>query len=184
MPETGPAQPDFTVRQARGADWPEVAMLHALSWQSAYRGIYPDRFLDEEVVEDRRRWWRGMLPEMDGEDDAVFLAERGGRTIGFACIRRKADPAGPLLDNLHVHPSCRRGGIGRCLIGAAASWLVGKAPDAALLLDVWAANAPARAFYRRLGAEEVERFEEPIPGGGTAPIVRMRWRRAIGLLSG
>jgi ribosomal protein S18 acetylase RimI-like enzyme len=83
-----------------------------------------------------------------------------------------------LLDNLHVRPECKGGGIGRRLIGAGASWLTDRSPDAPLQLYVWAANHAARGFYDRRGAKEVERFEEEVPGGGTAPIVRMRWERA------
>jgi ribosomal protein S18 acetylase RimI-like enzyme len=166
------------VRRARPDDWPAVAALHALSWQSAYRGIYPDAFLDRDVVEDRRAFWRERLPAMDGESDAVFVAERDDKPIGFVCIRRESDPAGPVLDNLHVDPECKGGGIGRRLIRAAASWLTDRSPDASLQLYVWAANHAARGFYDRLGAVEVERFEEEVPGGGMASIVRMRWERA------
>ena len=174
--------PDVAIRMARAKDWPEVAALHALSWQTAYRGIYPDAFLDFAVVEDRRAAWRERLPAMDGETDIVLLAERRGRPVGFACLRRECDPAGPLLDNLHVHPDVRGGGVGRRLVGAGASWLVGRSPDASLQLYVWAANSAARDFYLGLGAEAVEQFEEAVPGGGTAPIVRMRWPRASRLV--
>jgi ribosomal protein S18 acetylase RimI-like enzyme len=141
---SGPA--GLVIRRARGVDWREVAALHALSWQTAYRGIYPEAFLDADVVEDRRAWWRDRLPEVDGESDEVFLAEREGRPVGFACLRRESDPAGPLLDNLHVRPDCRGGGVGRQLIRAGASWLVERSPDASLQLYVWAANLAARNF--------------------------------------
>jgi GNAT superfamily N-acetyltransferase len=174
--------PDVRIRMARALDWPEVAALHALSWQTAYRGIYPDAFLDSAVVEDRRAAWRERLPGMDGETDIVLLAERDGQPVGFACLRRQSDPAGPLLDNLHVRPDRRGDGVGRRLVGAGASWLVDRSPDASLQLLVWAANAAARDFYLGLAAEEVGRFEESIPGGGTAPIVRMRWPRASSLV--
>ena len=68
------------------------------------------------------------------------------------------------------------------VFGLGASWLVGRSPDASLQLYVWAANAAARGFYLQLGAEAVEQFEQSVPGGGTAPIVRMRWPRASRLV--
>jgi GNAT superfamily N-acetyltransferase len=114
---------------------------------------------------------------MDPEVDAVFLAEAAGEPVGFACIRLEAGSAGPLLDNLHVVPDRKGEGIGRRLIEAAAAWLVGKDPEAALQLGVWADNAPARRFYARLGGREVETIEAPTPGGGTAPRIRVRWER-------
>jgi hypothetical protein len=105
----------IAIRRAAGADWRAVAGLHAASWRSAYRGIYPDAFLDEEVVEDRRNFWRKALAEMNGDRGAVFLAELGA-PAGFACVRRDNDPSGPLLDNLHVLPDRKGLGIGRSLL--------------------------------------------------------------------
>ena len=107
----------------------------------------------------------------------MFLAEEDGNPLGFACIRRRHDAHGPLLDNLHVLPERKGGGIGRQLLREGAAWLVDKEPDAALIFYVWAAN-PSLGFYRRLGAEEAEQFDEETPGGGAAPIIRMCWPRA------
>ena len=115
---------------------------------------------------------------MDPEFDAVFLAADGGEAVGFACLRRTAEPEGPLLDNLHVLPERKGEGIGRRLIAAAAEWLVAKEPGAALQLGVWKDNAQARAFYARLGGREVEERVLPAEGGGTAPQIRVRWERA------
>jgi ribosomal protein S18 acetylase RimI-like enzyme len=171
-----------TILRATPDQWGMVAGLHAASWRSAYRGIYPDRFLDDEVTEDRRDYWRGALPGMTGDRDAVFLALHGSEPVGFACIRRDQDPAGPLLDNLHILPGLKRRGTGRRLLAAGTAWLVEREPDASLQLFVWAANRPARGFYRHLGAIEVERFDAPVPGGAAAPILRMRWPEARALL--
>lgn len=169
------------LRRAEPEDWAAVAAIHAASWQSAYRGIYPDSHLDYEVPQERQAFWRQALAAMDPEVDAVFLAEDSGAAIGFACIRREADPAGPLLDNLHVMPERKGEGIGRRLIAAAASWLVGRDPDSALQLVVWSDNRPARGFYAALGGREVEEFEAATPGGGRAPQIRVRWESAAEL---
>jgi ribosomal protein S18 acetylase RimI-like enzyme len=171
----------IVIHEAGPADWPSVAAIHTASWQSAYRGIYPDSYLDGEAAEERRAFWQQALAAIDPEHDAVFLAEAEGAAIGFVCIRRRAESAGPLLDNLHVLPGRKGEGIGRRLMAAAAAWLVEKEPEAPLQLVVWADNAAARAFYARLGGREVERFEAPTPGGGSAPELRVRWERAADL---
>lgn len=168
------------LRRAGPDDWAAVAAIHAASWRSAYRGIYPDSYLDEEVPGERCAFWQDALAAMDPEVDAVFLAEEADRAIGFACVRREAE-AGPLLDNLHVLPDCKGRGIGRRLIAAAAKWLVGEDPDAALQLVVWSDNLPARRFYARLGGRETEEFDVATPGGGTARQIRVRWDRAAEL---
>lgn len=170
------------LRRAGQDDWPAVAAIHAASWRSAYRGIYPDSYLDEEVPEERRAYWRDALAAMDSELDAVFLAEEADEAIGFACLRRKAEAAGPLLDNLHVLPERKGEGTGRRLIAAAAGWLVGRESGAALQLVVWSDNRRARAFYARLGGREVETFEVATPGGGKALQIRVRWERAAELV--
>jgi ribosomal protein S18 acetylase RimI-like enzyme len=171
----------MSIRPALPSDWAVIAAIHAASWRSAYRGIYPDSYLEEEAPAERRAFWCEAFGGMDRDFDAVFLAEQAREPVGFACVRRKAEAAGPLLDNLHVLPGRKGEGIGRRLIAAAASWLVEKEPEAALQLVVWADNVPARRFYESLGGCEAEVFDAPIPGGGTAPQVRVRWERAADL---
>lgn len=173
--------PPVTLRRAGPSDWAAIAGIHAASWRSAYRGIYPDSYLDEQAPAERRSFWCEAFGGMDPELDAVFLAEQAGEAVGFACVRRKAEAAGPLLDNLHVLPGRKGEGIGRRLIAAAAAWLAAKEPEAALQLVVWADNVAARRFYEWLGGREAEVFEAPTPGGGTAPQVRVRWDRAADL---
>jgi ribosomal protein S18 acetylase RimI-like enzyme len=172
----------IALRRASPNDWEAVAAIHAASWRSAYRGIYPDAYLDSEVPEERRAFWRIALDKMDPELDAVFLAEEAGGAVGFACIRRKAEAEGPLLDNLHVLPERQSEGIGRRLIAAAAAWLTWKEPEAPLQLVVWKDNVAARRFYARMGGREVEEFEVETPGGGSAAQLRVRWKRAVELL--
>jgi ribosomal protein S18 acetylase RimI-like enzyme len=174
--------PPITLRRAGPDDWPAIAAIHVASWRSAYRGIYSDSYLDDEAPEERRDFWRRALAEMDPELDAVFIAEDEGAAVGFACLRRAADPQGPLLDNLHVRPDRKGEGIGRRLLREAAAWLVGKEPGAALQLGVWADNVAARGFYAGLGGREEAPLDKPTHGGGTAPQLRVRWARAADLL--
>jgi GNAT superfamily N-acetyltransferase len=170
------------IRRAGADDWAAVSAIHVASWRSAYRGIYPDSYVDREAPNERPAYWRSALAERDPEIDAVFVAEEAGIPVGFACLRRKAGMAGALLDNLHVLPDRRGEGIGRRLMAAVAAWLVETEPDAALRLGVWADNCAARGFYARLGGLEVERVDLPTPGGGTALQIGVKWERAADLL--
>ena len=169
------------IRRASAADWEAVAALHAASWRSAYRGIYPDSFLDGPVFEERRDHWRGFFAR-PRPDDAAFLAE-DAEPVGFACIRHRFDPAGPLLDNLHVRPDRKGEGIGTSLLARAVGWLVERDRHAPLQLLVWEPNLAARGYYASLGGREAEISAARFPAGqrarsfacaGTAPVTFSR----------
>ena len=48
------------VRAAASADMPAIADIHASSWRVAYRGLFPDAFLDGPLVDNRLAHWWGF----------------------------------------------------------------------------------------------------------------------------
>jgi hypothetical protein len=81
---------------------------------------------------------------------AVLLAWRGGEGVGFVAAWLRSRDC--YVDNLHVLPDLRGGGIGRALIGAAAQRLAATGATSASL-GVFAANEGALRFYAALGGE-------------------------------
>jgi GNAT superfamily N-acetyltransferase len=85
----------------------------------------------------------------------VLVAELDGRVAGYASFLPgyNTDIAAPALFmlDLFVVPSRRNGGIGRALVQAVAREAVGRGLTC-LEWGVRGDNAPARRFYRRLGA--------------------------------
>ena len=168
--------------QAGDAD--AVAALHAASWRSAYRGILPDSFLDHGLDDERRAAWRERLQAAPLASAFGQVADgTDGRLVGFAYVVRHEDPVwGTLVDNLHVHPEAKGGGIGRRLLQAVARQL---GPDHVQPLYLWVldANEPAKRFYAKLGAEFTEQVTETLPFGGVAlPTWRCVWRHPAALL--
>ena len=103
----------MTIRAAGLADAGVIAQLHTRSWQSAYRGILSDDFLQGPLPENRRVLWHGRLAEPDRTDQIVLVDEQEGAIRGFACAYLEADPEwGCLLDNLHVVPDLKGQGVG------------------------------------------------------------------------
>ena len=50
-------------RDAAFSDADDIALLHTLSWQNAYRGLFSDEFLERDAIADRKAVWRQRLAE-------------------------------------------------------------------------------------------------------------------------
>lgn len=172
-----------TLRPMTPADADAVAALHAASWRSAYRGIFSGRFLDHEVTQERRRAWRERLQENPSNTDWGLVAEDGhGCMIGFAYVIPNHDPDwGHYVDNLHVAPDFKGGGLGRRLMQAVASQLPSE-PPRPLHLWVLHANEPAKRFYARLGAEFAEQRLDDSLADERHLVRRCVWRTPSTLL--
>jgi ribosomal protein S18 acetylase RimI-like enzyme len=144
------------IRPARLEDAPALARLQVDSYRSAYAGILPQDFLDQFTYDDQERDWSEMLSPAARD---VILAAEGGdsRLRGYAVARAPASFPPPYdceLLSLHVRQDVHRRGIGRALVSATAEALTARGLRA-LMLWVLEAN-PARGFYERLGAVQLD----------------------------
>lgn len=159
------------IRPATAADAAAIADLHQRSWRSAYRGLLPDSYLDGPAgAELTARWGEAFAKDEPRRVILVAMAPDG--IAGFVA----AWPRGPeraLIDNLHVAPGQRGGGLGRRLMGRAAAELRRRGFET-VFLEVIEGNHDARGFYRRLGGVEGELFVEPI-GGHPTPVLPVAW---------
>ena len=165
------------LRPMLAADADSVTALHAASWRSAYRGILTDDYLDHEVDADRQSVWRDRLqsPAAGAASPAfgIVAEDAGGQMIGFAYVMLDHDPVwGTLVDNLHVHPDAKGGGIGRKLLQAVVRELGAEHRRQPLFLWVLDANEAAKRFYARLGAEFTDQaMSTPFDGQP-----KLKWR--------
>lgn len=128
-----------------------VAALHTASWRTAYRDILSEAYLANAHVE-RAQYWQARMAAWNPARSFLALAEQDGDALGFACVMADAEPEhGALLDNLHVRPDVKRGGIGRQLLVRAGAWVAATLPGTAMHLTVYCANENAVGFYRRMG---------------------------------
>jgi ribosomal protein S18 acetylase RimI-like enzyme len=101
------------------------------------------------------------LSDADSETNvAAFLARNPG--LSFVAMDGEAlvgtilcghDGRRGLIHHLAVHPACRRAGLGRGLVNSALGALRAAGVHKCHLL-VFKSNAAARAFWRRIDAEE------------------------------
>jgi [ribosomal protein S18]-alanine N-acetyltransferase len=126
-------EPGIMIRRATKVDLPAIAAIEAESFPSP--------------------WGEGLYrPELTRPASVFLVAEAAGETTGYACAFAVLDEAHLL--KLAVRPELRRRGIGRALLAALAAALRDMGARE-LWLEVRAGNQAGRAFYRRLGFDEV-----------------------------
>ena len=144
-------------REAVAADTQQIAALHITNWRETYRGSMLDHYLDYEVEEERLNHWRERMSHPP-ENMLVYLAEVGGKLVGFVCAFGNQDPDyGTLVENLHTHKSVRGQGVGKRLLKKAAEWSLETYPDGGMYLEVLESNTAAQGFYAALGGKVVDR---------------------------
>jgi GNAT superfamily N-acetyltransferase len=88
-----------------------------------------------------------------------------------------------LLDNLHVAPDVRGGGVGRLLLGTVAREVRAREWHRGLHLWVFEANTGARRFYERHGASVVRVAPIETSDGSTNSGVCYAWTDSSVLLT-
>jgi hypothetical protein len=74
----------IVIRPAISHDAPAIAVVQVETWQTAYRGVVTDDFLDQMSVEDRANRWSEILQK---PNTITFVAENDGQQIiGFGTI--------------------------------------------------------------------------------------------------
>jgi len=149
------------VRLGTADDAEGVARVQVETWQAAYAHALPAEQLQalsmEAAVERHRRW------------PPTFVAEVGGRIVGFVSVGKSRDPdTDGELFAIYVHPEHWGAGIGRELIEAGEDELrrLGHRDAVLWVLDD---NPRARRFYEIAGwavdgtSREIEIFGFDIP---------------------
>jgi GNAT superfamily N-acetyltransferase len=141
------------MRRAEVRDAPAIGDIHVRAWQTAYRGIWSDAFLDSLSIERRTDEWREWLASPRDEFQ-VWVAEQENRVVGFCSFGPAREDDVPAITGelymIYVLPELKRAGVGTALIAQAEQSLRDAGYDLAVL---WMLNenASAGAFYTRAG---------------------------------
>lgn len=165
------------VRAAVAEDAYAVAQVHVRSWQSAYRGLIAQEYLDSLAPETRAG--RYTFGRMGFQLPSTLVAVDGTAIRGLAILGlcRDSDLAnfGELMA-IYVDPTYVGSGIGQLLMAAARERLrlVGVREAVLWVLD---GNVGARRFYERDGwrvdgAHRTSTY-------GDVPVAEVRYRRAL-----
>lgn len=171
------------VRPAVVADAAGITEVHVRAWQVAYRGIFPDSFLDDfdSQMDERRRRWETIIVAPDHAGTVTLVTDDGvGRITGWASHGPSRDsdvtlPTGEIY-GIYVHPGHWRAGDGTELMTACVEQMAAaRLPEATLW--VLEDNKAARRFYERRGWRPdgaTDWFER-----GAARAVEVRYRRPL-----
>lgn len=151
------------LRVARPEDAPAIAAVHVRAWQTAYRGIVPDSYLDTlNVAASEERWQEHLAHPSEAE--TTFVAEFAGHArktpgaiIGFASggpERYGVAGYDGELYAIYLLAEHRGKGIGRRLVATIARWLSERGTKS-LVIWVLKENVTGRAFYEALGGQLV-----------------------------
>jgi ribosomal protein S18 acetylase RimI-like enzyme len=167
----------WELRRATGADAVAVAAMHVRAWQTAYRGIVPDPFLDSLDVAARAGRYSFDRAEPGGPE--TWIAVDGKDVVGMVNISRSRDEDLPELGEvraLYVAPDRWRSGAGSTLM-ARAERLLTDAGFTEALLWVLEDNARACGFYEAAGWEVDGRVKTVEIGG--RELGEVRYRKAL-----
>jgi len=173
--------PRVILRRAGPGDAAEIGATHVRSWQSAYRGLLPQEYLDRLDPVARAGRWRQMLQDMDWSRGGVLVIAAEAEIFGFTGFgpTRDADddPAqvGEIA-SIYLLPQVWGTGLGRRLMSSALTHLAdaGYVQAALWVLD---SNARARRFYAKGGWAEDGAVKQDDSYG--FPMTEVRYRRPL-----
>lgn len=167
------------VREMTLDDCERVAEIRIRGWQTAYRGLMPQPYLDAlSVAEDAERR-RERFRQSDGSV-VNLVAERDGELVGWAAHGPYRDgevrTSDAELYAIYVDAARFGGGIGHALLQEAVRQCAA-AGHSRLYLWVLAGNTRARAFYERAGFHP-DGAEEPFEVDGV-PVPEVRYVKSL-----
>jgi GNAT superfamily N-acetyltransferase len=143
----------YTIRPAKPEDAEGLTRVHVRSWQSSYRGLLAQEFLDTIDFPKRLAMWRHTLAHP--ENFGVYAAETPdtGELVGFCAVgKSRGDPPGfpGELYSIYLLEEAKGLGVGHALFQEGLQWLRehGLWPVALWVLKE---NTRARRFYERMG---------------------------------
>lgn len=152
MDQTLKKQETYNIREMRVEDAKDVALIHTQAWQSAYKGIVPQKFLDEIDLKKRQdNWAKGI--ENDPTLIRLVATNDYGKVLGFVCGLNNRDKNPNISGELwaiYVNPNSTSNGIGQTLFKGFVEKLVSRD---IFSMNVWVLeeNIQARQFYEKMG---------------------------------
>ncbi|MSP50014.1 MAG: GNAT family N-acetyltransferase [Alphaproteobacteria bacterium] len=163
------------IRHAEFDDSAGIARVQIETWRTAYRGIMPQRLLDDMNDVRISAFWAQVIAEAQGRS-FCFVAQAGERVVGFSSggpRQHSNDPARGEVYALYVLPEFQGRGVGRRLVVTSLERMLELGISEGRIWTL-SDNAPARGFYERMGGIATDLGHNDI-GGIKYPEVAYDW---------
>jgi len=136
---------DIRIREAKPADFANVAQMHYPVWRRSWSGILADYLLD--MLGAPKRWATETYPQdLSRPGWSMWIAESDGKTLGMTIFGPDAvNPDDLQIDALYTAEESQRLGIGGRLLDRA----VRANPPGDVILWCAEKNLKAREFYEK-----------------------------------
>jgi ribosomal protein S18 acetylase RimI-like enzyme len=144
-----------------------IASVHIRSWQSAYKGILEQAFLDGLSIDARAKRWQDILQK---QESVTLIAERNHVIVGFVSYGPCRDEGAPAEQGeiwaLYADPDSWGQGVGFALMTRAAQEL---SASGYVTVSLWVLSRNHRGldFYQRFGFSLVESSQKVFELGGS-----------------
>jgi len=155
------------LRPAVLSDASAIAEVHVRAWRETYRGVMPDKVLDEMSVESGTQRWSTVIGDLPAMRHVLSVAVNDlGAIVGFASggpARESALTTDGEVYAINLVMQATRKGLGTRLMLVMAEGLAGHG-FANVGLWVLEKNIGARWFYESLGGSIATRHERDFDG--------------------
>jgi len=156
---------NFLIRKANSQDISGIAFVNAESWQTTYRGIIDQDFL-KTITPEQQLPRAKRLAESTELNCIVAENKLTKEIVGFACFGQNREPkvdADCELQAIYLLEAYQKLGLGKMLFEFGVQELKNKSKQR-MTVSVVEANTPARLFYERQGAQQIENDHVDLAG--------------------
>ncbi len=156
----------MTTRLATPADAMDIAYIHVDTWQTAYRGMIPDSYLDTLSLAQRGNWWLSVLTDPNNKTFIFVADDNSGQPVGFVEGGPRHSEEVPYegeLYAIYVLKDHQGKGLGRDLFLSTVRELHKRGINN-MVLWVLKDNDPSRRFYEAMGGELTDEKQFELAG--------------------
>jgi len=145
------------IRKAIKEDSYNIAKLIVLSWQTAYKGLLEDNYLNNLSVSDRIAGWENNILNQN-DNSHIYVYEEDNKILGVIRFGKPIDESSKYNSEilvLYVEPSLKRKGIGTKLFDFAKTYFIN---NNTTNMIIWCLknNIPSIKFYEKMGGTIVD----------------------------